>query len=227
MRGPVSHIQNWTEAETKRRTTSILVDLVARKAAEFFLQWDVVLQGGHLNGASFCFLFEIEDRLSQAEWVSFAVLCACEALTDFFVRVVLPCRSHPRLLLWMVHAPHDVVSEPRRDLCKDLLSTDESEDAIRKIVLLWRPELEMGANTGRVPKQFYDVMRNVAEHLPARTQDSEGLSGESNHDNHVAPHVRWELMSSRTTARREFLPKRCKGEVDHIASFNREPRKRF
>jgi hypothetical protein len=90
-------------------------------------------------------------------------------------------------------------------LAHELLNTaaDKFDASTRKLIVVYRFEIEfILQSNGRVRQRFYDCWCTVAEKWMADTQAIEGITREVKHIGEIAPWIKWELLSSRTTARR-------------------------
>jgi hypothetical protein len=213
-RRPVSHQERWMEKATKDGEI-VLVSLVSGRARNIFTEWETIIRSGALS-----FLVEIPDLREQSSWIAFAVLVNLEMATDYNLRIVQPCESYPKLLLWIVVNRHDVRCEGRLRLFQDLLAAEDiCDETTLKVRWAFRFEIEYGiANGGQIRKRFWSLFHDVARMLAADTQPIEGINNEIKAISTIAPGIGWQLLSSRTTARRAVMAYKKADARVHFAS---------
>ena len=143
-RQPVIHFEHWLQSKPER----LMVELVCGKADMIWDEWNQMLwdleMWPHLLDPS-----SYEDpEAEQPDWLGEVVGCSLEIATDYFLRVLGPCRAYPRLILWLIHRPHDVCCMNRKQCATDfLVATADAvlsfeDDSMQKFVNIFRVELQ-------------------------------------------------------------------------------------
>ena len=160
-----------------------ITELVCGRADEFDCEWVWTLEASdagvvnHVWQPLFDTLIE-QDEATVSKWVGFGVLLVLEHATDYFMRVLLPCRPCPRLLLWLIHKPGNIKCTNRMNCAKDLISLapeDIGGVTTLKLIVIFRSELVEAAQTGLLLcSVLYELIVDIAELWGPDTQYLDG-----------------------------------------------------
>ena len=185
-----------------------MIDLVCEKSGVFFDEWNTLLvQLGHWD---YIFSETSYNMPScQHEWVRIASACTIGLATDYFRRVLGPCRSSPMIIAWLAHRPAASPCENRKAAACDMLRESQEPDAdptIRKFCITFHRELMAASESGMVPAYVFDMVRDLDCMWICHTQDIEGANNQVKTIGTISPAIKWELLSSRMTVKRMLGP---------------------
>ena len=106
-RDPITHAMRWFQTEAWDKERPEIGEKARPRAAVRYCQkansiaeeWDQILE------TSWNMLFGCDD---EEKWLSVAALSVLHLQNDFMIREVLPSRTYPRLLAWLVWQPRNV-----------------------------------------------------------------------------------------------------------------------
>ena len=227
-RGPFMHLENWLESQRTRNDSDkseapAMLELVCDKVEEIRKEFEELLDSDHPRWK---FLWEEESysRIGlerQPEFVAVAVTCILEGYSDFFNRILGPCRCFPRLTLWLAHRPASTSCENRMKCAEDLRTAppDQLDQFCLKFRILFKRELEWAARTGCLSEALWAFMRETAELWLPDMQEVEGCNSQIKTIAKFAPYIKWALLSSRVTIKKRMESTRSAAEREDLISM--------
>ena len=197
-RDPVVHLEHFIQSNPDR----FIVTLVCEKAHHIFCEFEDLLW----NEGRWHQLFNPgcynDVATEQPQFVELAVACTLELQSDYFLRVLLPCRTFPRLLMWLIYKQPNVPCEERQTCASELLKGRVNGDrTTEKCVAIFARELEHAAKTGLCDEAMWQQLADVADLWIGHTQDIEGINNTIKTVTRIASNIKWPLMSARITSK--------------------------
>ena len=226
-RGPLTHLENWLGGSNSKKTEKgeskqpAMLELVCERADQIDAEFQDLID----EDSRWDFLWDNDSYCRvgmgrQPEFVAVAVSCILECYSDFFNRILGPCRIFPRLILWLVHRPASESCENRRECAKDLLSSPagQLDTTCVKLRILFKHELGCAAETGRLSRSLWTCITDVAGLWLVDAQDVEGCNNQIKTITKLAPHIKWPLLSSRITAKQRVEQARNVADREDLIS---------
>ena len=108
------------------------------------------------------------------------VLFIMEHAVDFFRRIMIPCRTFSRLVVWLIYKPHNERCEQRRQCAQDLLELFRdgrlADVTTQTFGVVFQEQLADIAYNGKMQHRLWVFVRDWVLLCDADTQDIEATN---------------------------------------------------
>ena len=184
-RAPVDGFSRWLQKQRMQKALGSkrsIIDVVCSKVPATFARFTFLVTPNVAGGMQSEWDQKLEwaaDEGDVPRWTDKAVWRTCDPAVDFYRRLVYPCSTFPRLLLWLAYRPHDERCSHRQECAANLVGMAELaavdelgyDQTALKFVRMFLDELRTTAQTGTISLPLHQIMK--------------------------APSIAWELLSDR------------------------------
>eukprot|EP00969_Alexandrium_andersonii_P249511 11027070-Alexandrium_andersonii.AAC.1 len=141
--------------------------MVCSRATAFILEWASLLDDSHANWRpTWDALLQLPSQDIRTVWFGRAVQLCLGLAADYYHRLLLPCRTFPLLLFWIVWSRPDAECSERARFATDFMSMSEdsiADDMSRKFRCLFREPLGEAAVSGKVPSELWNLLNKLGQ----------------------------------------------------------------